>query len=65
MKVFRSLLDTSAFVLISIGLSTAAFALGGCVDSPESPTLLLALLGAAAMTLPRLRRRWRDRGGRS
>ncbi|MDE2235663.1 MAG: PExPT-CTERM protein, partial [Gammaproteobacteria bacterium] len=33
---------------ISVAGAPAAWAFGGCVDSPENPTLLLALLGGAA-----------------
>ena len=32
-----------------------AIALGGCVDSPENPSVVLGLLGAGAATLPWLR----------
>lgn len=41
--------------------SAFAFELPGCVDSPENPTLMLALLGALAAGLPKLKARLRRR----
>ena len=38
--------------------SAPAMAFGGCVDSPENPTLILGLLGAAAACLPWIRAQW-------
>jgi hypothetical protein len=38
-----------------------AIATGGCVDSPENPSIILALLGSAAATLPWVRNRWNSR----
>ena len=39
--------------LIAVVLWTSiASAFGGCVDSPENPSLVLAALGAAGATLP-------------
>ena len=42
--------------------TSAAFALGGCVDSPENPSIILAALGAAGAALPfvYIRRRKRE-----
>ena len=56
----------AAVVGISVAAAPAALAFGGCVDSPENPTLLLALLGGVAAGVPWLRRqlkRRRDRHG--
>ncbi|MDE2236219.1 MAG: PExPT-CTERM protein, partial [Gammaproteobacteria bacterium] len=46
---------------ISVAGAPAAWAFGGCVDSPENPTLLLALLGGAAAGVPWLRRKLKSR----
>lgn len=35
--------------------SQPALAIGGCVNSPEAPTLILALLGGLAALMPRIR----------
>lgn len=37
--------------------SQPALAIGGCVNSPEAPTLILALLGGLAVLMPRIRDR--------
>ena len=42
-----------------------ALALGGCVDSPENPTVVLALLGAAAGGLRYGVGKYRARGARN
>lgn len=34
---------------------------GGCEDSPENPTVVLALLGAASAAAPWLRAKWLSR----
>lgn len=52
-----------AKVISAIGIlaatSGAAYAQGGgCVDSPENPTAVLALLGAASAGVPWLRAKW-------
>jgi hypothetical protein len=47
---------------LSIAGTGAAWATGGCVNSPENPTLVLAMLGSAATGLPWARARlsaWR------
>jgi len=36
-------------------LSTPVFALNGCVNSPENPTLILGLIGGAAASVPWIR----------
>lgn len=46
--------------LIAVALFSGigvALADGGCVDSPESPTIVLGLLGLVAAGLPTLRKR--------
>jgi LPXTG-motif cell wall-anchored protein len=45
--------------------TSAAWAFGGCVDSPENPSIILAALGAAGAALPfvYVRRRKRKRVG--
>lgn len=59
---FGKILMLGAWVLvINLAGMTAAFAFGGCVDSPENPTLLLALLGGAAAGVPWLRRQLKKR----
>jgi hypothetical protein len=54
--------------MIAVVLSTSiASAFGGCVDSPENPSIILAALGAAGAALPfvyirrRKRKRFRNR----
>jgi hypothetical protein len=48
--------------LIAVVLRTSiASAFGGCVDSPENPSIILAALGAAGAALPFLYVRWRKR----
>jgi hypothetical protein len=59
-------------IVISVGLSAGVMTLvwtgsaaalgGGCVDSPENPSILLALVGGASALLPFARRRWFGRG---
>lgn len=54
----RNNLSVSLAVALSLVLLTtkSAFALlGGCVDSPEDPTAVLALLGCGAIALPIIR----------
>ena len=49
-------------VALLIVAATAARAQdGGCVDSPENPTAVLALVGAAAFGIDYLRNRFRSR----
>jgi XrtJ-associated TM-motif-TM protein len=45
---------TLAVAALPLG-SVLAQGTGGCVDSPENPTLLLGLLGAAVAGAPRLK----------
>ena len=53
----------AAVVCLSLVASTA-FAFGGCVDSPENPTWILAGIGGAAAGLPWLRAKIRARRNR-
>jgi XrtJ-associated TM-motif-TM protein len=60
--VMQRISSVAASVVLSTSLAVLlwtapASALGGCVDSPENPSLLLALVGAAAALLPLVRRR--------
>ena len=52
-------------VLGFAGLATTpAFALGGCTNSPENPTLVLAGLAGGVYGVRSLRTYWRARRGR-
>jgi XrtJ-associated TM-motif-TM protein len=58
--------STPALLLIAVTVfvlsSKAAFGLiGGCVDSPEDPTAILAVLGCGAAAIPIVRSRMRAR----
>jgi len=44
-----------AIGLSLLTLSAPVFALNGCVNSPENPTLILGLIGGAAATVPWIR----------
>lgn len=46
-------------VLALLALPAIAHAQGGCENSPENPTLVLALIGSAATGVASLRRRLR------
>jgi XrtJ-associated TM-motif-TM protein len=51
-----------SFVIVLIGLISVAIPLraqGGCVDSPEDPTIVLALLAGAGFGAARLKRFFR------
>ena len=54
----------SGLVVVVLSTSTAS-AFGGCVDSPENPSIILAALGGAGAALPfvYIRRRKRKRFG--
>ena len=49
--------------IVLLCLTAPAFAFGGCVDSPENPTLLLGALGGTAASLPWLRAQLKARFG--
>ena len=42
-----------------------AFALGGCVDSPENPSVVLGLIAAGVGLIPILRSHYRSRASRN
>jgi XrtJ-associated TM-motif-TM protein len=48
------------FVALAV-TATVAQAQTGCVNSPENPTALLALVGTGGFALTMLRDRWRGR----
>lgn len=47
--------------LLALTTKTAFGQIGGCVDSPEDPTIVLALLGCGAFAVPAVRARLRNR----
>jgi len=52
--------------LIAVVLwNSIASAFGGCVDSPENPSIILAALGAAGAVLPFIYMRWRKRSSQT
>ena len=53
----RPILRTTLPLLVLLALPTIACAQGGCVNSPENPTLVLALIGAAAAACRKIRLR--------
>jgi XrtJ-associated TM-motif-TM protein len=54
-------LTSLAVVLALLLVVPAARAVGGCDDSPENPTLLLAGLAGGAFTISQIRQRVRAR----
>ena len=44
-----------AFCLFALTAKTAFGQIGGCVDSPEDATVVLALLGCGALAVPAVR----------
>jgi hypothetical protein len=61
-KKSRTLSLLIAVSLFAIGGRSAfAFLGGGCVDSPEDPTVVMALLGAGAAAIPFVWSRMRPR----
>lgn len=59
-RINGSILGVAAAVA-ALTFSASAFAFGGCVDSPENPTWILAGIGAAAAGTPWLRARIKAR----
>ena len=51
MTIRRLYSHTLALVAL-FAVSSLAHAFGGCVDSPENPTLILGLIGGAAAAAP-------------
>lgn len=57
-------MKTSKYLFLAVlmlVISTPLFAQGGCVESPEDPTLVLALLGSAAASVVYARDRMKSR----
>ena len=48
-----------ALVFLQSGVPTA-FALGGCVDSPENPSVVLGLIAVGVALIPLIRNRFRS-----
>jgi XrtJ-associated TM-motif-TM protein len=57
-KKFRYMLPLALLVLAATLRLHAQEGAGGCVDSPENPTAILALVGAAAAGINHLRNRF-------
>jgi XrtJ-associated TM-motif-TM protein len=58
----RSRVTSLLFVVLAVAVVPAiCHAQGGCVDSPENPTALLALVGVAGAAISVLRSRLRSR----
>jgi XrtJ-associated TM-motif-TM protein len=60
-KKLRYMLPLALLVLAATLPLYAQQGDGGCVDSPENPTAILALVGVAAAGLNQLRNRFRGR----
>jgi len=59
-KNIRTLIFVSVSMFFLATKSAFAF-LSGCVDSPEDPTVVLALLGCGAVAIPAIRAKFRSR----
>lgn len=62
----RTQLARLAVALTALSATPAFAQMGGCVNSPENPTLILGLLGGAAAATPWLRGKlseWKRRRG--
>ena len=46
----------ASLLSLSIAGASSAWAFGGCVDSPENPSIVLGMLGGAVAAWPWLRR---------
>lgn len=57
-------LSLMAVVAALLAVATPAFALGGCTNSPENPTLVLAGLAGGVYGVRSLRTYYRARKGR-
>jgi XrtJ-associated TM-motif-TM protein len=61
-KKFRYMLPLALLILAAtLRLHGQEEGAGGCVDSPENPTAILALVGMAAAGINQLRNRFRNR----
>ncbi len=65
MRSLHILLYTVSGLIAVVLWTSIASAFGGCVDSPENPSIILAALGAAGAALPfiYMRRRKRTSSG--
>ena len=54
----KKILFLFAFVLV-LAVATPMYAQGGCIDSPENPTALLAIVGSAGALIASARNRFR------
>jgi XrtJ-associated TM-motif-TM protein len=59
-KTIQGLLWSAALLLVAAPLHAQT----GCTDSPENPTVVLALVGGAGALFSTIRARKRDRSGR-
>lgn len=57
----KTLTVGAAVAVAALAGAGTAFAFGGCVDSPENPTWILAGIGGAAAGVPWLRARLKRR----
>jgi XrtJ-associated TM-motif-TM protein len=53
----KKALFLAAGLALFVGVASPAFAQGGCVNSPENPTAVLALVGSAGAVFASLRNR--------
>ncbi|MGH8272740.1 MAG: PExPT-CTERM protein [Gammaproteobacteria bacterium] len=61
MKLTDFVIGTLAVAGLVLAFGGTAFAFGGCVNSPENPTWLLAGIGAVAAGVPWLRAKLKRR----
>jgi XrtJ-associated TM-motif-TM protein len=54
----KKLLLLAAFVVV-VAVATPLYAQSGCIDSPENPTALLAIVGSAGAFIAAARGRFR------
>jgi XrtJ-associated TM-motif-TM protein len=62
--LMTTLMSGIVFIGVVLTGSGTALAFGGCVDSPENPTWILAGIGAVAAGAPWLRAKIRERRNR-
>jgi XrtJ-associated TM-motif-TM protein len=53
----RACLKVLTVVVVMLAVGVKLHAQTGCIDSPENPTAVLALVGAAGAVVAKLRRR--------
>ncbi len=54
-------ISSLAFIALVVFAAIPAYAQGGCVNSPENPTAVLALVGSASGLLVAVRSRFRQK----